>query len=242
MENQIIKIAIVEDSPEDMENCLSLLNRYGKEKNLKLDIETFTSGNAFLIHYKNQYDFIILDINLSLANGITIAKEIREKDEEVIIMFATNLAKYATNGYEVDAIDFALKPLSYASFYLKMERVVKRLSKKEKPYITISHKGGIHKVELNSVLYIEVISHDIIFHLIDGQDILTSGTLKKYEETLRGKYFLRCNSCYLVNASKIKNIKQLDVELVNGKTISISHPKRKAFLESFKEYVMKGGK
>ena len=118
---------------------------------------------------------------------------------------------------------------------------MKRLSKKENPYITIVHKGGIHKVDLNSVLYIEVISHDIIFHLTDGEDILTSGTLKKYEEELRSKYFLRCNSCYLVNASKIRNIKQLDVELVNGQTISISHPKRKAFLESFKEYVMKGG-
>lgn len=241
MKNQIIRIAVVEDTLEDMENCLSLLKRYEKEKGLDFQIETFSSGDAFSIHFKNQYDFIILDINLSLTNGITIAKEIREKDEEVIIMFATNLAKYATNGYEVDAIDFALKPLSYASFCLKMERVMKRLSKKEKPYITISHKGGIHKVDLSSVLYIEVISHDIIFHLSDGELITTSGTLKKFEESLKGHYFLRCNSCYLVNASKIRKIKQLDVELINGETISISHPKRKSFLESFKEYVMRGG-
>ena len=83
MENQIIRIAVVEDSQEDMDNCLSLLNKYGKEKKLDLNIETFNSGDAFLIHYKNQYDFIILDINLSLTNGIAVAKQIREKEDNV---------------------------------------------------------------------------------------------------------------------------------------------------------------
>lgn len=242
MDSQLIKIAIVEDSPEDLSNCVALLEKYSSEKGLNFDIETFNSGDSFSMHYKSQYDFIILDINLSLSNGIDIARDIRLKDEEVIIMFATNLAKYATYGYEVDAIDFALKPLSYASFYLKLEKVMKRLSSRDNSFIMVVCKDGMYKLDISSILYIEVISHDIIFHLTNGTEMVTSGTLKKYEEELKSHWFLRCNSCYLVNARKIRRVDKLDIELVNGKMISISHPKRKAFVKAFKNYVMKGGK
>lgn len=242
MIEQTIRIAIVEDSIEDLDNCLSLLNLYSKEKHINFDIQTFSSGDAFLLRFKSQFDFIILDINLLAMDGIEVAKNIRKKDEEVIIMFATNLAKYATNGYEVDAIDFVLKPLSYASFYLKLDRVMNRINKKDDSSIIVTFGGGFNKVSLNDILYIEVISHNIIFHLTNGENITTSGTLKKYEEELRRKWFIRCNSCYLVNAHKIKRVEKLDIHLVNNEIIAISHPKRKSFMESFKRYVIEEGK
>ena len=69
-----IRIAVVEDSADDLSNCLSLLNRYSKEKNISFDIQTFASGDAFLMRFKSQYDFIILDINLSAMNGIDVAR------------------------------------------------------------------------------------------------------------------------------------------------------------------------
>ena len=236
-----IKIAVVEDSADDLSNCLSLLNRYSKEKNISFDIQTFASGDAFLMRFKSQYDFIILDINLSAMNGIDVARKIREKDEEVIIMFATNLAKYATNGYEVDAIDYVLKPLSYASFYLRLERVMKKLGKKNDNFIVVPNEGGFNKIETNNILYVEVISHDIIFHLKDNQEITTTGTLKKFEEQLRKQWFIRCNSCYLVNAHNIKRVEKLDIQLANDEIIAISHPKKKGFMESFKKYIMEEG-
>lgn len=236
-----INIAVVEDSPEDLSNCLSLLERYSQEKNVKFDIQTFESGDAFLLRFKSQFDFIILDINLLAMNGIEVARSIRAKDEEVIIMFATNLAKYATNGYEVDAIDFALKPLTYASFYMRLERVMKKLNKKNDTFLVVPCDGGFNKINIDSVLFVEVISHDIIFHMVSGESIKTSGTLKKYEEKLRDLWFIRCNSCYLVNAHKIKRVEKLDIQLVNDETIAISHPKKKSFMERFKKYVLEEG-
>ena len=236
-----INIAVVEDSIDDLNNCLSLLDKYSKEKNVQFDIQTFESGDAFLMRFKSQFDFIILDINLSAMNGIDVARSVRTKDEEVIIMFATNLAKYATNGYEVDAIDFALKPLTYASFYLRLERVMKKLNKKSDSFLVVPSDGGFSKINVNDVLYVEVISHDIIFHMISGQYITTSGTLKKYDEKLKDLWFIRCNSCYLVNAHKIKRVEKLDIQLVNDEIIAISHPKKKSFMERFKKYVLEEG-
>ena len=236
-----INIAVVEDSIDDLNNCLSLLDKYSKEKHLEFDIQTFESGDAFLMRFKSQFDFIILDINLSAMNGIDVARSVRTKDEEVIIMFATNLAKYATNGYEVDAIDFALKPLTYASFYLRLERVMKKLNKKTDSFLVVPSDGGFNKINVSDVLYVEVISHDIIFHMMSGNNITTSGTLKKYDEKLKDLWFIRCNSCYLVNAHKIKRVEKLDIQLINDEVIAISHPKKKSFMESFKKYVLEEG-
>ena len=241
MDSVNIRVAIIEDSQDDLANCLSLLERYGKEKNVTFDIQSFDSGDAFLMRFKSQYDFIILDINLSVMNGIDVARNVREKDEEVVIMFATNLAKYATRGYEVDAIDFVLKPLNYASFYLRLEKVMKKLSKKNDYFLVVPCDGGFNKININDVLYVEVISHDIIFHMVNNEKITTSGTLKKYEEQLKKYWFIRCNSCYLVNAHKIKRVEKLDIQLVNDATIAISHPKKKSFMESFRNYVLSEG-
>ena len=236
-----INVAIVEDSQEDLNNCLSLLERYSEEKHIALDVQTYESGDAFLMRYKSQYDFIILDINLSAMNGIDVARKIREKDEEVIIMFTTNLAKYATNGYEVDAIDFVLKPLTYASFYLRLERVFKKLRKKEDHFVVIQSAGSVYKVNVKDILYVEVIAHDVIFHMLNGDNIMTTGTLKKYEEELMKYWFIRCNSCYLVNAHLIKRVDKLDVVLINSEVVAISHPKKKSFMEKFKKYIMQEG-
>ena len=242
MEDNKINVAVVEDSAEDLNNCVSLLNQYGKEKGIDFNIQTFETGGAFLLSFKSQYEFIILDINLASMNGIDLAKTIRSKDEEVIIMFATNLAKYATKGYEVDAIDFALKPLTYASFYLRLERVMKRIKKKPDYYVTTYDSGTYVKTNVMDILYIEVISHEIIIHKQDGEDIKTYGTLKAMEESLYNRWFIRCNSCYLVNARFIKKIEKFELILTNDEKIEISHPKKKAFMERFKKYVLMEGR
>ena len=236
-----IQIAIVEDSKEDLDNCLDLLDKYSKENNLILDISTFESGDAFLLRYASQYDFIILDINLSAIDGISVARTIREKDEDVIIMFVTNLAKYVTRGYEVSAIDYAIKPLNYNSFAMKLNRVLKRINNKSDNFIFIPKGGGGIKANLNSILYIEVIAHDVVFHMLDGNEE-THGSLKIYEEKLKPYWFIRCNSCYLVNARMIKKIDKLDIYLINDEIIHISHPKHKEFLKNFKLFVLQEGK
>jgi DNA-binding LytR/AlgR family response regulator len=156
-------------------------------------------------------------------------------------MFATNLAKYATNGYEVDAIDFVLKPLTYASFYLRLERVFKKLRKKEDHFVVIQSAGSVYKVNVKDILYVEVIAHDVIFHMLNGDNIMTTGTLKKYEEELMKYWFIRCNSCYLVNAHLIKRVDKLDIVLINSEVVAISHPKKKSFMEKFKKYIMQEG-
>lgn len=240
MSKKDVAVAIVEDSPIDMENCLRLLERYGQDKEINFSCSTYSTGDDFLMHFKAQFDFIILDINLASRNGIDVAHKIREQDEDVVIMFATNLAKYATAGYEVEAIDFALKPLQYPSFSLKLERVMKRLSKASDDDLIIKEGSGVTKIRISEIIYLEVYVHDVVFHMGD-KEVKTRGSLKQYEEALEKHHFLRCNSCYLVSAAKIRNVNKYEIEMVDGTTLTISHPRKKAFMAEFRKYLAKEG-
>lgn len=236
------RIAIVEDTSLDMERCLFLLHKFEEKKGFHFDINTFTAGGDFLHKFDASYDFIILDINLKESNGIEIARRIREKDESVVIMFTTNLAKYATFGYEVNAIDFVLKPLNEDSFLMKLNRAFKYIvDKNNSSYTLVQSDEGIIKVSVNSIIYVEVLSHDILFHLKGGETIQTHGTLKNYEESLKKYNFFRCNNCYLVNGEMIEKILKYTVYLTGGVELEISHPKKKKFLEDFREFIMKKG-
>lgn len=233
-----IKIAVVEDSDIDAATCLEFLNRYASDRGHIFHIDRYPGGNSFLTKFKSQYDFIIFDVQLGDRNGIDVAKEVRKVDEEVIIMFETNLGKYATSGYEVAAIDYVLKPLNYASLSLKLDRVMRQLSRHDSgASIVVKMESGYAKVNVDDVFYLEIFGHDIVFHESEKKTA-TYGTLKEYESMLSNYHFLRCNSCYLVNAAKIMEIKQYDLLLSNGETIKISHPRRKEFVNEFKRYMM----
>lgn len=73
-----------------------------------------------------------MDINLGESNGIEISKKIREIDDETIIIFVSNLAQYAVEGYEVEAMDFIVKPMTYYVFSMKFKRALKRLLRSKK--------------------------------------------------------------------------------------------------------------
>lgn len=111
----MIRVAEVEDDEKDYENYIACLNKY-KEENEGVEVDTtwFKTSEQFLSTFtKNKFDIIFMDINLGESNGIEISKKIREIDDETIIIFVSNLAQYAVEGYEVEAMDFIVKPMTY---------------------------------------------------------------------------------------------------------------------------------
>ena len=236
----VLNVAIVDDSEEDLDRCESLLLRFAHESRKEIRVNRFLHGEEFLAQFKAQFDILFLDVNLGLSNGIDVAKRVREVDESVVIIFVTNLSRYATEGYVVNALDYVLKPLSYESFYLKLNKAISNVANRANSSIVVPTKSGFTKLMLDSIHYVEVFSHDVVFHGDNG-DVKTSGTLKAYEAKLRPYHFLRCNSCYLVNARKIERICKFEILLSNGETIEISHPKRKEFIQAFKNYIANAG-
>ena len=115
---------------------------------------------------------------------MSASKKLREIDSEVTLIFITSLAQYAINGYEVNAFDFVLKPISYYNFALKLTRAIDKLSIEDAKTLVINNKNSIKKIKVRNIYYIEVNEHKLIFHTIEG-NFTTYGTLKTYLDLLK---------------------------------------------------------
>ena len=128
-----------------------------------------------------------------------------------------------------------VKPVSYSAFQLKLKKVLAYIEKNKDISLVITSKDGIHRVPVSKIIYIEVISHMLVYHTEDGE-IETRGVLKDVEQELASRHFLRCNNCYLVNLRHITAVCDQDVVL-GSVTLPISRPKKKAFLDEFTKYL-----
>ena len=103
-----MRIAIVDDEQAMREQLTKYIGQYAGEKRLALDTCLFPSGDVLLKSQDRDFDIIVFDIDMPGTNGLDTARKIRETDENVVILFVTNIAQYAINGYEVDAVDYML--------------------------------------------------------------------------------------------------------------------------------------
>ena len=166
---------------------------------------------------------------MPVMNGLEAAKRLRDKDENAVIIFVTSLAQYALKGYEVNALDFMVKPVSYPAFLFTMKRAEKAASAIRRADLVIEKRDGLVRAKANELLYVEVSGHTLSYHFAD-KTVETRGRLTDAERKLSERHFLRCNNCYLINPRHISSVKGYDL-LIGGETLAISHPRRKQFME-----------
>lgn len=235
----MIKIAIVEDEKEMASALEKNVQQFFRDNKFEIEIAKFNNALDLLNSYKYDFDLIFMDINLPNLNGMEASKKIRQMDNSVMIIFVTSLAQYAITGYEVNAFDFILKPISYYNFVLKMQRALLVLKTKDKKTILVPYKTNFKKVEISNIMYIEVLDHKIIFHTTK-ENIESFDTLKKYEELLKDSGFALCNRSYLVNLKYVKEVDN-NFAYIGDNKLLISRPRRKEFIKELNIYLGKGG-
>lgn len=226
----MIKIAIIENSKQDMQHLLNALHRYSEEKELSFSIEQYVSGEEFFEKKTKEYDIFFLDIMLDGMSGMDIAKRVRESDSNAIIVFITTVSGFAVEGFSVNALDYVIKPVKYDTFSFALDRTIKNLERKSRVKIGIDSKKGVQILSSDEITYIEVFGHSIIYHYgNDNQTVSEWASLAKPEKLLSNHGFFRCNKCYLVNLKYIEKIHNSKIT-VCGKLINVS-PKKIAELK-----------
>lgn len=236
----MINIAIVEDEKAAANILKEYLARFFAESGGTFAADWYDGAVNFLSNYKAVYDIVFMDIELPDLNGMKAAQKMREKDNSTVLIFVTNMAQFAVKGYEVDALDFIVKPVKYPSFERKLKKALSVIEKNEGNHINIMQNGALTRIDVKSLRYVEIETHTLRYYTDEGE-ISCWGKLKDEEARLKPFSFMRCNNFCIVNPKYIKNVKGYTVTLNDGKEIEISRPRKKDFMKALAEYLGAGG-
>ena len=231
----MIRIALVEDDESYRRELLDYLDRYEKESGQRFSVSVFTDGDEIVEGYAASYDLILMDIAMRFMDGMTAAEHIRALDSEVVIIFITNMPQFVMKGYAVDALDYVLKPVSYYAFSQRIDRAIARMSNRRRRYITVAIRGGIQKIDVSKILYVEVRDHELIYHTKAG-NVFSRSTLAEAESVLGSSHFFRCGKAYLVNLEYVDSVQGIDV-ILGGERIQVSRARKKALLDALNDYL-----
>ena len=229
------KIAVVEDNDAMREQLCGFIAQYARESGRQLDVTAFADGAEIVDPYRPGFDIIFLDIEMPTLGGMPTAERIRQVDSDVVLVFVTNMAQYAIRGYEVDALDFVLKPVSYYQFSTKLDRALQRICRRRGGQITLQVGGGVQLLATDDILYLETRDRLLHYHTTTGTWSVR-GSLLKAEKDLTAYHFARCNQCYLVNLRHVRGV-QDDFVQVGEERLEISRRQRAAFLAAVAAYV-----
>lgn len=231
----MVTIAVCDDDVDILQELNSYVKKFRKEIDQNIRLFLFHNGEELLRHYLHEFDIIILDIQMGRMNGVQIAKEIREIDEMVDIIFLTSNTKYVLQGYAVNAKNYLIKPLSYSRFREEMHQLVSKW-KKDNEYMLIKNDMGRFKVYLNQIMFIETYERNTMIHR-ERDRLISYKTMKEHEEFLKNSNFFRSHSSYIVNLSFVSNAVDNEIKLISEDTVLLSKHRKKEFTEEWLRYL-----
>ena len=231
----MLNISFAEDDPAMALQLRQYLDRYGAEHGLELEVRAFASGDELLRQYDTSCDILLLDVEMPGIDGMETARALRQRDRDVVIVFITNIARYAVDGYEVEALDFILKPVNYFTFSVKLDRAVRRARQQARHTVCLQLADGMQMLDTQEIYYLETRDRMLYYHTGKGVFRLR-GSLSAAEKELAPWNFARCNQCYLVNLRYVSGIVR-DTVTVAGHSLEISRRCKTAFLAAVAAYV-----
>ena len=213
------KIAICDDSDADRQYVLDMVNRWAAQAGHQVHINTFASAENFLFHYaeESDYDILLLDIEMGTMDGVTMAKQLRQNNDTVQIVFITGYSDYIAEGYEVAALHYLMKPVKEEKLDSVLERATQKIAKNEK-VLNLESGGEMIRVPIYQIRYADVFGNYVTIHATS--DITIKMTLGELEKSLDERFY-RVGRSTIVNLTYISRVTKTEIKLCEGTVLSL---------------------
>lgn len=212
------RIAICDDRQEDREYVRQLTARWAQQRGNQVEMTEFCSAEQFLFSCPQpDFDLLLLDIEMGEMDGVSLAKQVRRTNELMQIVFITGYSDYITEGYEVAALHYLMKPVKEEKLFVVLDRAVERLHKNTK-VLTLETSEEMVRVPLYQVSALEVQRNYVTVHA--RQDYTVKKSLSELMEQLDERFF-RVGRSAVVNLNDIGRVTRSDIYLTDGRSIPL---------------------
>jgi DNA-binding LytR/AlgR family response regulator len=213
------KIAICDDSDADRQYISNLVDRWAARAGYGVWVDGFGSAEQFLFHYaeESDYDILLLDIEMGEMDGVTMAKQLRKHNDTVQIIFITGYSDYISEGYEVAALHYLMKPVKEEKLGSVLDRAAEKLAKNER-VLTFEVGGEMVRVPIYQIRYADVLGNYVTIHA--QSDTTVKMTLADLEKQLDERFY-RVGRSAIVNLTQISRVTKTEIKLSDGTAIPL---------------------
>ncbi len=216
-----LKIAICDDDATQRTYLQDILIPWAKRNRHLIEIKQYANAKQFFFDYDEEKDFdiLLLDVEMPEVNGIEVAKRVREKNSTVQIIFITGYYEYFSDGFDVSALHYLIKPVDKAKLCPVLDKAADNLLCRQRSVLVSTPDEDI-KISLADICYVNSENVYVNVHTVHGNH-RTRMTLAKFAEQLDGTFF-KIHRSYIVGLKYVKKISRSEVTMLNGDVLPIS--------------------
>ena len=218
-------ICYCEDESAQAKAFAIKIDQWAKNKNIEVHADLFESAEEYLFKAEqNYYDVIFLDISMRGQNGMELARKIREKEKDVILVFVTSDASYVFDGYEVGAYRYLMKPVDEEKLCEILDYARKQKEVEEENYILVKKDSQSVRINLKDIIYIEAQKHyvNLCMENKESINIKIAFTELLQETQEKSDTILLTHRSYAVNIEKVVRIGRTECVLSDSSVIPVS--------------------
>ena len=229
-----MKIAVCDDEIHFIDAICPMLEKWAKEREIKLTLYRFMNGDDLIDAQKSEcMDLIILDVIMPLLSGIDTARELRNTNQTVPIVFLTSSREFAVDSYEVKALNYLIKPVDAAKLFLVLDDFLKTFRQSEN-FFTAKTADGFQRIDIADVDYLEAQNKQVLVHFSNDRTIAIRELFSKCAEIFSPENgFCCCHRSYIVNLSNVEQFSKTEVTTIHNAVIPISRNSYAAFKETY---------
>lgn len=232
-----LRISLCDDEPHQISQMKTLLREWSENNDTGIETYEYNSAEQFLFDYEtNACDLLLLDIEMTGINGMELAKSLRAKGDMLPIVFITGFSEYMSDGYDVEALHYLLKPVKKEKLFAVLDRYIAKC--RTSPQLLLPCEDGTVRVSEDSIFYCEAMGKKTHLHLSDGKTLICTTGISKLTKELSSD-FIPCHRSYLIHLRYIRSIGKTAVIMDNGQELPLSRKLyegvNRAFITYYKE-------
>lgn len=235
-----MNIATCDDNPKMIGQIENLLLSFFENDPNQFNYEAFLSGESLVEHLTNSvssFQIYLLDVEMKSLDGFDVARAIREKDQQAIIIFITSHVELMPEAFEVNAFHYLIKPVDEIKVKQVLTKALEQLTLR-KMILQFTIQKKVHTVYLGEVEYFESMKRKMIIHLKSGEEYEYYGTMKEVIDKVSPQLFTQIHNSFVINMDYVQVKSGETIVMQSGREIAITKKFNQTFQRAYRNYVL----